>query len=171
MFCAFHSVDRTTFGQAKCGSATGVRSRVADRRDVNELLSLLNLAPRAPGDLEDLPELHLKAVSTRSGPEVLPGLMDAIDRACGWVLHRQMVSPSMLHMRVEVQGRSLMEMYSSLVEQGLELSRESHVVLTERCFCAHLHRGARSGIVTLHMEVQLPAEAPLLGRWWGTRNA
>ena len=138
---------------------------------MNELLTLLNLPPRVASDLEDSPELHLQAVSTRSGAEVLPGLLDAIDRASGWILHRQMTSASMLHMRVEVQGQSLMDLYASLIEQGLTLSRDSHMLLTERCSCAHLHRKARGSIVTLHMDVELPVDVPLLGQWWSTRMA
>ena len=143
----------------------------ADRTDVNEMLSLLNSTTCATGEIVDPPELRLQAVSTRAGAELLPGLMDAIDRASGWVLHRQMVSASALQLRLETQGRSLMDLYASLLEQGLELTRESHLLLTERCSCAYLHRQARGSIVTMHLDVTLPAEAPMLGHWWRVQMA
>ncbi len=138
---------------------------------MNELLTLLNPPSCTSGDLADPPELRLQAVSTRSGADLLPGLMDAIDRASGWVLQRQMVSASTLHLRVETQGRSLLDLYAALIEQGLELTRETHAMLTERCSCAHLHRQARSNIITLLLNVRLPAELPLLGQWWRVRMA
>ncbi|WP_419804274.1 hypothetical protein [Terriglobus sp.] len=97
--------------------------------------------------------------------------MDAIDLASGWVLHRQMVSASVLQMRLETQGRFLMDLYASFIEQGLELSRDSHLLLTERCSCAHLYRQARGSIITLHLDVALPADLPPLGRWWRVRMA
>ena len=143
----------------------------ADRLHVNELWTLLKAPPGISGDLADPPELRLQAVSTRCGAELLPGLMDAIDRASGWILHRHMVSASMLHMHIEVQGRSLMDLYASLVEEGLELSRDSHLLLAEQCTCAHLHRRARSSIVTLNLDVSLPADLPLLGQWCPVRMA
>ena len=138
---------------------------------MNDLLTFLEVAPHAASDLADAPEIRLQAVSTRSGAELLPGLMDAIDCASGWVLQRRMVSASMLQMRMEIQGRFLMDLYASLLEQGLELSRDSHLLLAERCSCAHMHRQAGGSIVALHLNVALPAELPPLGRWWRGRVA
>ena len=122
-------------------------------------------------DLPDPPEVHLQAISARSGPELLPELADAIDRASGWVLHRQMVSASMLLVQVETQARCLLDLYASLVEQGLELSRDSHKLLSEQCLCAHLQNYTHGSIVTLHLEIALPAEASRVGPWWQLQSA
>jgi hypothetical protein len=132
---------------------------------VKNLFTLFDLLPAHSAETSDLPELCLYAVSSRSGADLLPGLLDAIDRASGWVLHRQMTSASALQLHVETQGRALVDLYASLLEQGLHLSRESHLLLSERCSCAYLERWARRGIVSLHLNVSLPAEFPTPGNW------
>lgn len=101
----------------------------------------------------------------------MPKLLQAIDQASGWVLYRQMISPSILQMRVEAQGRALMHLYASLMEEGLELSRDSHLRLTERCTCAQLHQHTSSTIVTLQMNVTLPSDVPLLFGSWQVGSA
>lgn len=138
---------------------------------VKNLLTTLEALPALPGDTLDPPELRLKAVSLRAGAELLPGLMDAIDRASGWVLHRQMTSALALELHVETQGRALLDLYSSLLEEGLELSRESHRILSERCLCAHLHTGSRSSIISLHLDISLPVEPPSLQLWGNSQPA
>ena len=84
------------------------------------------------------------------------------------MLDRRQISAVAVELSLEVQLQSLPEVYGALLSSGLELSRESHRVLAERCNCCMYlprRRGA-SSILTLHLEVQfLPdpqgrAEAP-----------
>ena len=132
----------------------------ADKLSVNDLLALLHLPPA--GLDAGAPELRLQAVSSRSGAELLPALAEAIDRACGWVLHRRMVSASALQLRLETQGRGLMDLYASFIEQGLELSRDSHLMLTERCSCAQVYGQGRRGLISMSLDISLSAEPRLL---------
>ncbi len=76
-----------------------------------------------------------------------------------------MISATSVQLQVETQGRALVDLYASFLGQGLELSRESHLLLAERCSCAHLHRAARRSIVSLSLEVSLPADLAVGGEW------
>lgn len=82
-----------------------------------------------------------------------------------------MVSASSLQLRIEAQGRVLMDVYAALVTEGLELSRESHLLLTERCSCAQLGREHRRSIFSLCLQVALPTELPKLFQWWSCGTA
>ncbi len=144
---------------------------IADNLCVNDLGAFGSWIESVTCDTSDPPELCLQAVSTRPAPELLPCLTEAIDRACGWVLQRNMVSSTVLLMRVEAQGRALMDLYASLMAEGLDLSRESHMLLAERCTCTQVHQYARDTIISLRLQVTLPADLPLLFQWWSTGTA
>ncbi len=101
------------------------------------------------------PDLHLQSLSHDSIDRVMPALTDAIDKASGWVLDRHMISASIVELRIELQFRALIEMYGALVSSGIELTRESHLLLTERCTCRHFMktREERSTILTIRLEL------------------
>ena len=102
-------------------------------------------------------ELHLAAFSYIERAKLLADLGTAVDGAGGWMLDRRQVSPHTFEMCVEVQQQCLPELYAALLSGGLELTRESHRVLAERCNCCNYlpsRRGA-STIMTLRIEVQL----------------
>lgn len=134
----------------------------ADKRDVNTI--------RTPGDFPlqpaeeplDPPELLLQAVSTRPGTALVSALVQAVDDACGWIQDRQMVGATTLQLRVETQGRAMIDLYAALLSAGLELSRASHQLLIERCSCAELQRASRSCIISLRLRISLAAEGSLL---------
>ncbi len=73
---------------------------------------------------------------------------------------RRQISAIAVEMSFEVQQQSLPEVYGALLGSGLELSRESHRLLAERCNCSmHLpRRRGTSSIMALHLEVQFLAD-------------
>ena len=143
----------------------GIAPDPADMLPVKTLQTSLDPLPAIYTEASDASALRLNAVSSRFGTDLLSGLMDAVDRGCGWILHRQMASASALLLHVETQGRALQDLYFCLLEEGLELSRESHRLLSERCLCAHLHGDTRRSIVSLHLYVSMPAEPPSSPLW------
>ena len=102
-------------------------------------------------------DLHLAAFSYTERATLLADLGTAVDGAGGWMLDRRQISAHTFEMCVEVQQQCLPELYAALLSGGLELTRESHRVLAERCNCCNYlpsRRGA-STIMTLRIAVQL----------------
>lgn len=105
-------------------------------------------------------ELHLASYSYIDRTKLLADLGTAVDGAGGWMLDRRQISAQTLEVCVEIQQQCLPELYAALLSSGLELTRESHRVLAERCNCCNYlpsRRGA-STIMTLRIEVQLLAD-------------
>ncbi len=109
---------------------------------------------------EERPDLHLQSLTHDPLDVVMPGLTEAIDRASGWVLDRHMASAFAVELRIELQIRALIEMYAALVSSGIELTRESHLLLTERCTCRQFlrTREERSAIITIRLELTCMAD-------------
>jgi hypothetical protein len=84
---------------------------------------------------EDMPSLDIQGFSYDERSDVLPGLLIALADCGGWVMDRKALTSSLMELRVEVQLRSILELYGSLVAAGLELTRSSHLALTDLCTC------------------------------------
>ncbi|HMF54627.1 MAG TPA: hypothetical protein VK593_09770 [Edaphobacter sp.] len=94
---------------------------------------------------------------------VLPGLLASLADCGGWVLDRRTLSPSMMELRVEIQLRAILDLYGSIVAAGLELTRSSHLSLTDLCTC---YRNATSltdkgQVITLRLEISFLEEITL----------
>lgn len=99
--------------------------------------------------------LELQSFSYGDRAGQLPALLTAIADGGGWVLDRRTLSASTLQLNIEAQLRSIVEIYAAIIGSGLELTRSSHIALTDLCTC---HRNASSKvdlgeIVTLRLEV------------------
>ncbi len=82
-----------------------------------------------------MPSLDIQGFSYDERSDVLPGLLIALADCGGWVMDRKALTSSLMELRVEVQLRSILELYGSLVAAGLELTRSSHLALTDLCTC------------------------------------
>jgi hypothetical protein len=107
--------------------------------------------------------LELQSFSYGDRVGLLPVLLTALADGGGWVLDRRTVSASTLQLSVEAQLRSIVEIYGAIIASGLELTRSSHVALTDLCTC---HRNASSKvdpgkIVTLRLEVSFLEDVTL----------
>jgi len=107
--------------------------------------------------------LDLQSFSYDERTSVLPVLLSALADSGGWVLDRRTLSASMVELRLEVQLRSIIDLYGSIIAAGLELTRSSHLALTDLCTCRrNAMNGADLGqIVTLRLEVSFLEELTL----------
>ena len=112
-------------------------------------------------DEELQPELNLQSFTYLERGALIPELGAAIDGAGGWILDRRPTSANAIEMYLEVQQATLPEIYGALLGSGLELTRESHRALAERCTCG-LHLSVRHGapsILTMRIEVTFLQES------------
>ena len=101
------------------------------------------------------PQIHLQGFTYAERASLLPELGAAIDAAGGWVLDRRSISAGAVELHVEVQLQALPEVYGALLATGLQLTRDSHRALAERCNCSmHLRpRRGVSSLLLIHAEV------------------
>jgi len=81
--------------------------------------------------------LDLRGYSYIDRQGLLPNLTTAFTQCGGWVLERKTTSATTIEFRIEIQLRSIVELYSSLVAAGVELTRNTHSLLTDLCTCRH----------------------------------
>ncbi|HMG01683.1 MAG TPA: hypothetical protein VK596_01035 [Edaphobacter sp.] len=107
--------------------------------------------------------LEIQGFSYEEHSGVLPGLLVSLADCGGWVLDRRALTSSMMELRVEVQLRSIMELYGSIIGAGLELTRSSHMALTDLCTCRrNLTSVADLGqVVTVRIKISFLEEITL----------
>ncbi len=112
-------------------------------------------------------ELRLQCLTYDERATILPSIADAVDRAGGWILDRRTIAAHALELRIEVQVRALVDVYAALVSSGVELTREAHLLMTERCVCRHYQssRLSMSSVLCIQLEVAFLADLPLEGNW------
>jgi len=85
-----------------------------------------------------IPEtLDLQAYSYIDRQGLLPNLTTAFTHCGAWILERKTTSATIIEFRIEIQLRSIVELYSALVAAGVELTRNTHALLTDLCTCRH----------------------------------
>lgn len=107
------------------------------------------------GQKQSLPTLDLQSFSYDDRASVLPVVFTSLADCGGWVLDRRTLSASAVELRVEVQLRSIVDLYGSIIAAGLELTRASHLALTDQCTCRkNATTAADLGqIMTLRLEI------------------
>jgi hypothetical protein len=107
------------------------------------------------GQKTSMPSLDLQSFSYDDRASVLPVLLSALADCGGWVLDRRTMSASAVELHVEVQLRSIVDLYGSVIAAGLELTRSSHLALTDLCTCRkNVATVADLGqIITLRLEI------------------
>ena len=77
--------------------------------------------------------VELRGHSYDDHRQVVPALLKAVAACGGWVLEQRALSPTTTELSVEVQLRSVFELYSGLIACGVELTRDSHTCMTGLC--------------------------------------
>ena len=115
---------------------------------------------RTVNDEEHQPDILLQGFTYLDRVSLLPELGSSVDGAGGWILDLRSLSATAAELRFEVQQQALPSVYGALLGAGLELTRDSHRILAERCNCSlHLPpRSVLSSILTLRVEVHFLAE-------------
>ena len=116
-----------------------------------------------PDREKSMPSLDLQSFSYDDRASVLPALLSALADCGGWVLDRRTMSAKTVELRVEVQLRSIVDLYGSMIAAGLELTRSSHLALTDMCTCRkNVMIAADLGqIITLRLEISFLEELTL----------
>ena len=99
--------------------------------------------------------LDIQGFSYEDRHGFLPHLVSALADCGGWVLCRKQLSPSTMEIQLEIQLRSILDLYVSIVSSGLELTRSGHLALTDLCNCRkNLPSPSDLGqIVTVRLEI------------------
>lgn len=107
--------------------------------------------------------LDIQGFSYEERDGLLPGLTSAFADCGGWVLNRKTLSPSTMEFRLEIQLRSAVDLYSSLLASGLELTRAGHLGFTHLCTCRkNLRSPADLGqIVSIRIEISFLEDVTL----------
>jgi hypothetical protein len=107
--------------------------------------------------------LDIQGFSYEERHGLLPTLTSALADCGGWVLDRKTLSPSTMEFRIEIQLRAVVDLYSSILASGLELTRGGHLGLTHLCTCRkNLATPADLGqIVAIRIEISFLEDATL----------
>jgi hypothetical protein len=109
-------------------------------------------------------QIHdLQGYSYQDRHGLLPSLTAAFTQCGGWVLERKTVSATTIQFRIEIQLNGILELYSSLVEAGVELTRAAHATLTALCASRkHLGRTHNpSQVLSIHFELSFLEDVTL----------
>ena len=79
------------------------------------------------------PMLDVRSFTYEDRRGILAGLGEAMNGCGCWLLERKALSTTQMEYRFEVQLHSAVDLYIALIECGLELTRASHLELTELC--------------------------------------
>jgi len=79
--------------------------------------------------------LDIQSFSYEERQGLLSTLTSSFADCGGWVIDRKALSPSTIEFRIEIQLRSILDLYASIVSSGLELTRASHLSLADLCTC------------------------------------
>ncbi|HEU5340714.1 hypothetical protein [Edaphobacter sp.] len=83
----------------------------------------------------NMQSLDIQSFSYEERQGLLSTLTSAFADCGGWVIDRKALSPSTIEFRIEIQLRSILDLYASIVSSGLELTRSSHLSLADLCTC------------------------------------
>ena len=101
-----------------------------------------------------MPSLDLQGHSYSDRFSVLQTLTNSLTASGVWITGRNTVSPTITELCLEIQLRSVLELYIALLAAGLELSRLTHDALTDLLTCHNnLDASSGSNIVNIRLEV------------------
>ena len=109
-------------------------------------------------------QIHdLQGYSYQDRQGLLPTLTNALTHCGGWVLDRKTTSATAMEFRLEIQLQGIVELYSSLVASGLELTRGTHETLTALC-TSRRHIASSTGpsrLLTIRLELNFLEDVTL----------
>ena len=99
----------------------------------------------------------IQAYSYREREDLLPAAVDAIVRCGGWVLDRSNISEITLCFQLEIELRSVFDLYAALLAVGMEMTRSGHRALAGLCTCGRYAQKSE-----LHQVLQMQLEISFL---------
>jgi hypothetical protein len=99
--------------------------------------------------------LQMRAISRDEPSRAGKSLTGAILACGGWVLSRSASDTGLIDILFEFERRSCLEIYSTLIAAGLELSQGAHIRFTELCQCTRMvQKECQDEIVSIDLEVE-----------------
>ncbi len=98
--------------------------------------------------------LQMQAIALTEPDRLLQILTGAIVSCGGWVLSRSTSDRGVVSLLFEFERDACVDIYSGLVEAGLELSRTGHLRFTELCQCTCSRKECGTEIASIELEVQ-----------------
>lgn len=99
--------------------------------------------------------LDIQGYSYEPSDALLRNLNRILVTSGGWVLDRRALSATNYEFTLEVELRSILDLYAGIIAAGIELTRSNHLALTDLCTC-RLHlmgRGDLHQVIGLRLEV------------------
>lgn len=113
----------------------------------------MTLPPAASG-LNASWTMQMRATTMLEPDRLIPNLTGAILGCGGWVLSRGADDSGTINMLFEFERQCCIDVYSTLIAVGLELSQLAHLRLTELCQCTRSHYEDIGGeIVSVDLEI------------------
>ena len=107
--------------------------------------------------------LDIQSFSYEERQGILATLTSALAACGGWVIDRKSLSHSTVEFRIEIQLRSILDLYASIVSSGIELTRAGHLSLADLCTCRkNLSIAADLGhVVDIRLEISFLEDVTL----------
>jgi hypothetical protein len=105
----------------------------------------------------------LQGYSYEDRQGLLPNLTSAFTQCGGWVLERKTTSATTMEFRLEIQLHGILDLYSSLMASGVELTRATHGTLTGLCTSRkHISKSHRATqVVSIRLELSFLEDVTL----------
>ena len=99
--------------------------------------------------------LDIQGYSYEPSEELLRNVNRILVNSGGWILDRRALSPTTYEFTLEVELRSILDLYAGIIAAGIELTRSNHLALTDLCTCRlHLMGSADlQQVIGLRLEV------------------
>ncbi len=83
----------------------------------------------------------------------MPALTTAVSLCGAWIVERKTLSATMMEVRMEVQLRTIVDLYAALLSAGIEFGRDGHQALADQC-TRRKHMGpSGEALLAIRMEV------------------
>jgi hypothetical protein len=106
--------------------------------------------------------IDIQSFSYEERTAVLPLLTNSFADCGGWVLDRKTLSPTAIEFRLEIQLRSVLDLYAAILSAGIELTRAAHLSLTDLCTCRkHLRIADLGQVIALRIEISFLEDVTL----------
>jgi hypothetical protein len=79
--------------------------------------------------------LDIQGYSYEPSEELLRNLNRILMNSGGWILDRRALSDTNYEFTLEVELRSILDLYAGIISAGIELTRANHLALTDLCTC------------------------------------